>query len=455
MSKSVKQRQRNDVLKLMFLPGVCVLAFGVTFAWKAQYQQQQQPQQQSDQNTLRPLAKSPTISEITTTPEVALQPAEEELLVPEAISQGTVDEPIPVADASPYGEFTSDELHEIRPEVFSAIESYNATDIQDQFRNDAAFNDVVMAMVREELAKPTHEIGTSLVGVASEEVTHARHIIDVVLELEEQGVLVDLDELSYARLGDDLSAGIFGKEKKIDRVVSQTDDFGNEHLSMSVLPDEKINSASFGLNSPVSVSFGLAVVSSSTNPYWSGGKNGKVIGYYMKHRDTADDDRDKDYYSYSRWSLAKPNKVDLRFATDRYSYVRTADLKSGITNGSKWKVFARVDQDPWSEKDAGSANCSSASVGVSLGVASFSTSGEWCDVIKPKWVWGGLHTRYEAKYHWFHGYGSHAGDQIRNNFAVSMSVKPGTQPYWWDYNDAYFCDPTHRSFDCAEYTQNQ
>lgn len=449
MSNSKKQRHRNDVLKLMILPGVCMLAFGITFAWNTQHQRQ------SEQNTVQPIAKSTPKSEIVPALEVAMKPKQEALLVPESISQAVEDEPMPLQEVSAYGEFTSDELHEIRPEVFSTIQSYSATDVQDQIVHDAAFNNVVMAMVREEMAKPTHEIGTSLDGVASEEVTHALNIIDVVLELEEQGVLVDLDDLTYARLGDELSAGIFGKEKKIDRVVSQMDDYGNEHLSMSVLPDEKINSESFGLNAPVSVSFGLAIVSSSTNPYWSGGKNGSVIGYYSKHRDTSDQDSSKDYYSYSRWSLAKPKKVDIRFARDRFSYVHTADLKSGITNGSQWKVYARVDQDPWNERDAGSANCSNASIGVSLGVASFSTNGQWCDTIKPKWVWGGLHTRYEANYHWFNGYGSHAEDQIRNNFAVSMSVVPGTQPYWWDYNDAYFCDPTNRSFDCAEYTQNQ
>lgn len=358
-----------------------------------------------------------------------------------------------IVTQSAYGEISSDELHEINPEKFSNIRSFNANDIDKKIDEDSDFFYNVMEIVRNELAKPRDEIGVALTAVESDEVTHAREIIEVIQEFEDQGVMVDLNELSYVRLDQGISAGIFGKAKKIDRVVSQIDDYGNEHLSMSTVPNEEIDSPKLAINTPVSAGFGVEIVSSSTDSNWSRGSRGRVIGYYQKYRDFGEQDPDKNYFAYHRWSLAKPVKENIRWDLDMYTYVATGDLKSGITNASRWKVFARTDQDPWNEVKSGSATCSNVTLGISFGAVTAESSGEFCDTIKPKWVWGGLHTRYEAKRGFF-GYSSHVAKQIRNNFMVGISVKPGTTPYWWDYNDGYFCRPGSVRL-CSEYTQYQ
>lgn len=463
------QKSRKLPMSLFMGAGAFVVTLGVVGQFTASHE--------TGKSSTNQLAKSAASKESQELVSHRNVPAAESAF--EAIGETTDEETTPTVvqqvaasqdelEDNPYGSITSDELHQINPEQFSHIRSYEAVDFDERLEQDTVFQSTVKELVKAELSRPESQIGEGLMNVMSDEANNARRIIDIVQSLENEGVLVDIEELSFTRLDEELSTGIFGSGRKIDRVVSQQDDFGNEHLSMAVLPDENVTN-DLSISAPVSTGFSYQIVSSNGAVGWFGSWKGHIIGYYQKYKDFGERDNTKDYFAYHRRSLAKPLSgtvsTHLGPATSTY-YVSSADLQSGVTNSSAWKIISRTDQDPWNTVPSGSAVCSNASIGISYAGVSASTSGKWCDTIIPRRLWGGLHTRYEANHHWWHGWSKHKLKEITNNFMVGMSVEPGTTPYWWDYNDAYFCNDGYRSDyqkehvtaipnDCHETTRNQ
>jgi hypothetical protein len=340
--------------------------------------------------------------------------------------------------------------NKIDTDRFHNANVFNSKDIDKIIENDSDFQHNVIELVRTELAKPRDEIGQGLVGIESDEVMHARRVIRQVLDFEDKGILVDLDELTYIRFGNGMSAGIFGKSKKFARVASHTDDYGNEVLSMAAVSDETIKEP-LSIKAPVSAGFIEADVSliASSNPQWVESNYGNLQSGWAKSKIVNETDNTADYYLYERWTDARPKMPFWTYpGVPTRTYVRTGDTMSGLTYRMRQEAVKNIlDWQPHRNMDMGSDTCDeltfTLSVADIIGVGVEKTF-EICDITRVAQVWGGLWTRFIAKKGWYEDWSSHYGKSVNNNFAVTLKFTQSTDeeehiPYWWDYSDAQFC----------------